>query len=386
MLTTQLQHTNNMVQTRTNKMNLIQKLGLGLMSAFVARELTATPIIPTPNTVRTRAEFSDAQSNTKKYTLGVGQNGNESFRLYNNVGEAGDFTSAGLNTSYGAVFATEGDKSGIGTEIPLKYGNTTLTLIGEKASHTEDKTRLGASLDKKVGPMRLGASFDTVQDDVADTTRDYALGRVVFDGKDVQAGTAFRRTLQTEDNSAMVHFMNYGQNGTRTFVKADWSDANPNTKVAFDIIYGQDSTFGPASGYWLEETISGGMYDVRVTPNPLSAERCALQDRTKSGVVAELSGAVVHNESGDSQSVKAEAGYVVAPNTTTKAGATVSYAVNFNDHDGDRVGGTVYLSKQTPIGKFTLEGIASQAVSTTVSPAGAQETELYGTVTYSTSF
>jgi hypothetical protein len=359
---------------------------LGLIGALVANIATASPIMPTPNTVRTRAEFSDAQANTKKYTLGVGQNGNESFRLYNNVGEAGDFTSAGLNTSYGAVFATEGDKSGIGIEAPIKYNNTTLTLTGERASHAEDKTRFGASLDQTVGPMRLGASFDTVKDDVADTTRDYALGRVVFDGKDVQAGTAFRRTLQTEDNSAMVHFMNYGQNGTRTFVKADWSDANPNTKVAFDVIYGQDSTFSKWSGYWLEETISGGMYDVRVTPNPISAERCALQDRTKSGFVAELSGAIVHNESGDSQSVKAEAGYVVAPNTTIKAGATASYTINPDDRDKDRVGGTVYLSKQTPIGKFTLEGIASQAVSATVSPVGAQKTEIYGSATYSKSF
>jgi hypothetical protein len=393
-LTIQLLHIKQ--TNKTNKMTIkttIRKIMAGAMLAGMNLASSAG-IVPEMSSARMRFESGDNSAMTKTVTTALGNSNGEFARMYNNIGTKGDYTTAGATIQGITPFVAVGDTEGAGIEVRKTFGDTIIDFGSEHAGGSKDITRIGGQVDQRFGKFMVGVAYDNVENKTGtnDVSRDYGLVRVVYDNGKDQVGVGFRRTNETEDNSAIAHYMHYGPKenfSTRTWVKADWNDKTSSSTISFDSINViGTSTFKPTHGPWLEEnsSVDGGMYNVSALANPLSVERVPIENRAVNGFVSDLSGTITDNAKGQTQCVKAEAGYVAKVSSALTAGATLSYAHNFDDKDKDRIGATVQIGFNALGGRVVLEQIANQAVSKTVSPSGNQRVETYSSISYNKNF
>ena len=293
--------------------------------------------------LRARVENQDiAGKNDTKTTLAIGNKGTEFFRAYNHEGDSGDFTSAALGNQYGAVFGNFGDKEGAGIEPVLTIGGTELTAVAEH-SKTTDTDRFGAGLDQKFGSITLGAGFDKV------SSNEYGLVKAIVDFEKDQFGTAFRRNNQTEDNSVIAFHCHYGKQekfGDRTYVKYDWNNQTDNKTICFDSILAQNPTLSAFSSPWLvgRGSAEGGMFNTSIVENSISAERTPLNDRSKNGIVADISGRVAEDAEGShTGNVRLDAGYTFSETHGIKPGAMAFYSHDISGDNAHKAGASAIV-------------------------------------------
>ena len=378
------------------KFSTIRKIaGIAMLAGASLMPMARAEIIPQASNTRTRFESTDNSSAmTKTITTALGNKNGEFARVYHNIGTRGDYTTASAIISGFNPYITFVDLEGAGLEFRRNFRETGVDVMAEHAGASQDKTRIGGEIDQRIGKFILGVAYDNVEDRTGtnNVSRDYGLVKVVYDGENNQLGLGFRRTNETEDNSAIVHYMHHGAKekfGTRKWVKADWNDRTSSSTITFDSINVENPTFSRFSGYWFEEnsSIDSGMYNVGVTPNSVTfVERTPIENRTKGGFISDLSGTFTDNSRGQTQCIRTEAGYVFNLPKNTCLGTTVSYSHNFDDKDKNRIGGTIQLGFNALGGRIILEQIANQAVAKNIAPAGAQRVETYSSITYSRQF
>jgi len=311
----------------------LKKLGLvGALIGSMLPGLSAAEVVPTPDSVRARVEYTDKAMDSTKETVGLSNNGNEFFRVYNIHGDTGDYLTPALTTSLGTVFANTGDKSGVGVEVPIKFGDTKLTLNAEGARN--GARRIGAQITQKFGDLSTSLAYDQVH--TREGNRNQILMNTIYTMPNDQVGAAFVKSGLGSDlsgNSANAFWCHFGPKekfGTRTWAKYDWNDDNGNTKLTWSSINAQNPTFSIFSSPWLvDRTASGDMYAMGVVENGLAAERVPLGCRSKEGFVSEISGCITRGEK-ESQSIKLEGGYTFAPVGGIKSSVTTFYSGSYD--------------------------------------------------------
>jgi len=353
------------------KMTIKSAIKRTIASGLVALTCLAGSFNANAQDLRARVENQDiADKNDTKTTLAIGNKGTEFFRVYNHDGDSEDFTSAALGNQYGTVFGSFGDKEGIAIEPTVTFGGTKITAIAEH-SKTTDTDRFGAGIDQKVGNVTFGAGFDKV------SSNEYGLVKAIVDFKSNQLGTAFRRNEETKDNSTIAFWCHYGKQekaGTRTWVKYDWNDETQNKTVCFDSIIAQNPTLSAFSSPWLvgRGSTESGMYNPTVNENALGAERVPLNDRSKGGVVADISGRAAEAADGaHTGNLRLDAGYTFSETRGIKPGALAFYLHDISGDNVHKAGASALLKYK----KFCLEATGTRNLAD-------DKNDVYVSVTY----
>lgn len=378
-----------------NKIKKILATGLVLATSFLpmtkANELTD---LVTPNTFRTRVEKTENTETDRsmtKLTLGFAPSANansglETARIYQYNGEnpEDDYTAVSAKTprlslagttTQTTLFGTSGSRDGLGIETSTQAGDSTLNLVYEQAiKEGQDSTRIGGGLDQRLGNLTLGIGLDRVE--TASSTTDYFLGNALLDiDKSNQAGIGLRVADNgiTRTTSANTFYCHYNDSwGVRARAGLDSSDSDLNV-TTFEIIGAQNPTFSKYSSPWMiGRTSTGGeWFNTPVVENVLGAERVALGDRSKGGLVGTVKGCFIDNQGTNSGSIYGEVGYRFP--ITTNSSVTLTTFGNRNLTEGNETN-TFGASILAKAGNFALE------------VTGDNNHNIYGGITYSHSF
>jgi len=391
-LTTQLLHTHNMTNKITKTMaGLAALVGLSAVGQAIAGDngLGVTTRYRVEDTRNT-----EANSRLMKTTFGLATSpAGENFRVYNydSSAKGGDYTAVAYNSpelKLGGTktnvlgFGTFGDREGIGLETKTSVDDSTFYINLEKAqADGKDSTRIGASLDQKIGNLTLGAGFDQIT--TASGTTNYFLGRAILDvSKKDQVGAAVRvaRSDTVNTNSIILDGCHYGANenwGSRAWLRLDDSDNGTRT-ISGEVIgtIGTSSTFSKYSSPWITSNhqIDGGMFG-GVVENALGGERTPLGDRIgkDGGLAGAICWSVTEGKNEPTGFIKGEAGYKIKITDNTSVTPTVFGRNDIGTGD-NTLGGSVLLRTNTKIGSFALEATADD------------DANIYGSMTYSVSF
>jgi hypothetical protein len=370
-LTTQLLHIKQ--TNKTNKMtNKTQRslwrtalaTGLVALSTFVGTGTTPASAEETtpkaPITLRARTEHTDSPGmDFSKYTFETG-NQDQFLRAYNYSGDKGDYSSAGFNNwELGGVYGTTGEKKGFGIEPNLVLGNS--HLIGTFERDTKNnKERKGAEANYTLGKVTLGGAYDNCDGNES------VIGNVIVRSLPNIYGAGIKRG--DEANSALAFYGHFGPKetwGTRSWVRYDEVSATDSKVFSLDAIFAQNPTFFEiphiSSYNWLvsRNSIEGGLLGKSLVENPCSTEAVALNNRSKGGIVSELSGCVTETDGKTTGNAKVDLGYTL-PINKLKTGLVGFYNYDVSGEGKNKVGASGLLA----YGDFCLTSTFTHDTST----------------------
>ena len=338
---------------------LVAGLASGVFAGTNDVAYTNAPVAKAQAPLTTRVRFENEARPGWEYskeTLEAGM-GNTMSRTYIYDGDKGKYTATSLNNwDLGSVYATFGDKRGVGVEPDLVLGNWHLIGTFER-DLKNNQDRRGAEVNRTIGNTTLGVAYDNV------AGRESKIANIIVRDLPNIYGGALK---QGDDcDSALAFYGHFGPKeawGTRTWVKYDDVHATDAKVFTFDSIFAQNPTFFEIphiSSYTFlvsRNSIEGGLLGKTLVENPNSTERQPLNSRAKHGFVSEVSGAATTLDNGKlAGNARLDAGYTFDPIVGVKPGFEVFYNRGLTPAHLDTKGASVLLTTSgNP--KVCLEG------------------------------